>query len=1374
RIAAMNYGQFLSSSLETPSGTVAKGISIRLGERGEAAVCFDSGARSLACGWTGGFLDLSSRRFGLIEMPRIAGSVVFSAPSGPGWAGGAGHYRGLHVYGRRVVLEYVVNGARVRESPWVEEARGIQVIARTLEMGPFSRPQTLHALRVKPGGRLLPDSTGSFAVLEEENGLVTAMAITGCREARIEPAGGARLDVAIPACAAAARLKLLLWRGSRDALPDVRALASGSPEPEDLAALLRPGPPRWGAPLETRGVLGAGEGPYVIDTLTVPHENPHRALLYLSGHDFFSNGDAAVSTVHGDVWTVSGIDARLEKLAWRRFATGLYQPLGLRIVEDEVHVLGRDQITRLHDLDRDGEADFYECFSNDSMTSPAGHDYHTCLETDAEGRFYYLSPRGLHRVSRDGRTQETIASGWRNPNGLSLGPGGTITVAPQEGEWTPASQICEVKSGGYYGYPGPRPGADRPAGQDPPLCWIPRHVDNSTGGQVWVTGGRWGPLEGQLLNLSFGRSSMQLVLRDTSCGIAQGAVVPMKGRFLSGAMRGRFRPEDGQLYVTGLMGWVTNAIRDGCFQRVRYTGGKVHHPTGFSVHSNGIRLGFAEPLDAASASDAGNWSARQWSYRYAEAYGSEEYSVAHAGQVGHDPVAIASASLLDDGRSVFVEIPSIRPVMQLHLEASLRSREGADVAFDLYATIHGLGPAIVLEAESDASPGAEVLGEDLDEKEEPAGLALTITSSRTGASDTRVSRLAALRVPEGSSPGPFLEPGPFRAVWSGHLSLDESGRLELSAAGRGRLKLSVDGRVLLEGEGDDLSRIGPGAARLRRGRRPITVEYDAPGRGDAWLRLYWSGKDFARETIPETALSHPRDAPGLARGLRLREGRRLVAELRCLGCHAPESEAWRSARGMPELGEDAPSLVDIGSRLEEGWMAAWIGDPARLRPSARMPDLVEAGSSEARDMAAYLAALRGGGGDEPAPEPGASSSAGGELFARLGCIACHTRPDDSRDDPGDGRLALRRVVEKWQVPALRDFLLEPSRRYRSTRMPDFKLTPDEAGALGDFLLAAAPARVPTARLSGSPGDPAAGKVLVQTRGCLNCHELPLENRFRAPSLEAVLRAAWSGTGCVATEMQPEFWPRFRLSDDERHAIRDFAAGGLAPLFREDLAEAANRSVDALRCTACHERAGRQPFWASVADETGSIASRVPSPITVQSRPSLTFTGEQLGSPWLRRFIAGELGYTLRPWLDARMPAFPGHADVLARGLALDHGCSPEDAPERPASPELLEAAGIGKLLLGAAQGFSCVSCHPVGREPAQMQLHFGAINLKHSRERLRHEHYLRWMLNPQRIDPLSVMPAYTEEDGRSVLTQLLGGHGPLQFEAIWQYLGTVR
>ena len=68
----------------------------------------------------------------------------------------------------------------------------------------------------------------------------------------------------------------------------------------------------------------------------------------------------AVCSISGDVWRVSGVDDKLDHLKWRRFATGLNQPLGIKVVKDEVYVLGRDQITRLHDLNGDGEADFYE------------------------------------------------------------------------------------------------------------------------------------------------------------------------------------------------------------------------------------------------------------------------------------------------------------------------------------------------------------------------------------------------------------------------------------------------------------------------------------------------------------------------------------------------------------------------------------------------------------------------------------------------------------------------------------------------------------------------------------------------------------------------------------------------------------------------------------------------------------------------------------------------------------------------------------------------------------------------------------------------------------------------------------------------------
>jgi glucose/arabinose dehydrogenase len=458
---------------------------------------------------------------------------------------------------------------------------------------------------------------------------------------------------------------------------------------EDLELMTHPGPPRW-KPIETKGQIGREKGPYVVDTLTIPYDNPWKALMFLSGVDFFPNGDAAVCTIHGDVWLVKGIDGKLENLTWRRFATGLYQPLGLRIVDDHVFVLGRDRITRLVDVDRDGEADLYENFCGDLPTSAAGHDYIACLETDAAGNFYFVSWKGLYRVSPDGKKTELIATGFRNPNGLSVGPDGSITVAPQEGEWTPASAIAIAAPGGHYGYGGPKAAPGRPLGYDPPLCWIPRGIDNSTGGQAWVTSDRWGPLQGQLLSFSFGQSSMMLVLREQVDGAWQGGVVPFKLAFASGAMRGRFRPQDGQLYVAGTKGWVSNATRDGCLQRVRYTGAKVYLPLEMHATAGGLRLTFAEPLDKDVAEDPDSWAVEQWNYLYGAQYGSKEFSANHPNVEGHDAVEIKTARLSDDGRSVLLAIPALKPVMQLRLRYSLRAADGAPVKGEIDGTIHRL------------------------------------------------------------------------------------------------------------------------------------------------------------------------------------------------------------------------------------------------------------------------------------------------------------------------------------------------------------------------------------------------------------------------------------------------------------------------------------------------------------------------------------------------------------------------------------------------------------------------------------------------------------------------------------------------------------
>jgi hypothetical protein len=54
-----------------------------------------------------------------------------------------------------------------------------------------------------------------------------------------------------------------------------------------------------------------------------------------------------------------------------------------------------------------------------------------------------------------------------------------------------------------------------PKTYDPPLVWIPRVLDNSAGGQVWVPKGKWGPLSGELLHLSFDvPAHLELLLKE--------------------------------------------------------------------------------------------------------------------------------------------------------------------------------------------------------------------------------------------------------------------------------------------------------------------------------------------------------------------------------------------------------------------------------------------------------------------------------------------------------------------------------------------------------------------------------------------------------------------------------------------------------------------------------------------------------------------------------------------------------------------------------------------------------------------------------------------------------------------------------------------
>jgi len=425
--------------------------------------------------------------------------------------------------------------------------------------------------------------------------------------------------------------------------------------------------------------------PFAIDRIPVPHHNEFGSMMLIGGHDFFSNGDAAVCTMMGDVWRVSGLDDRLHKVTWTRIATGISQALGLAVFDDTIYVTGRDRIWRLHDLNGDLEIDFYENFCDDFEVSDGGHDFSVDLKRDGSGYFYFVSGKtGMMRIAPDGSRAESIAGGLRNTNGVGASPDGSIvTTSTNEGDWTPASAVFEISEGDFYG---------RKARLDgepiaPAMCYLPRGLDNSSGGQVFANSENWGALKDHLFHVSFGNGTWMMILRDAVEGQrTQGAAVPLPGDFESGTHRAAFNEADGHLYVSGADGWGNYSISDGDFARIRYLGDEhLHLPVAWKAYANGIVVEFAQAIDSASATPERTFC-QTWNYLYSEAYGSLEYSVNQPELPGHDPVTVKSVSVIDE-RRVFFEMPDIQPAMQAHLHARLRSSDGQEFVLDMYPTL---------------------------------------------------------------------------------------------------------------------------------------------------------------------------------------------------------------------------------------------------------------------------------------------------------------------------------------------------------------------------------------------------------------------------------------------------------------------------------------------------------------------------------------------------------------------------------------------------------------------------------------------------------------------------------------------------------------
>ena len=172
--------------------------------------------------------------------------------------------------------------------------------------------------------------------------------------------------------------------------------------------------------------------------------------------------------------------------------------------------------------------------------------------------------------------------------------------------------VCEVRPGGHYGYRGPRNGQP----PDLPLVYLPRGLDNSSGARSPSPTTASGRSRARCSTSPSAPGTYFLLLREKVDGQPQGAVVPLPGEFLSGVHRGRFNPEDGQLYVSGMAGWGTytppTAASSASATRATRSSSRWHSTPTRTACSSVL----ADRSIAASPSVRDGHFAQAWNYRY--------------------------------------------------------------------------------------------------------------------------------------------------------------------------------------------------------------------------------------------------------------------------------------------------------------------------------------------------------------------------------------------------------------------------------------------------------------------------------------------------------------------------------------------------------------------------------------------------------------------------------------------------------------------------------------------------------------------------------------------------------------------------------------
>ena len=592
-----------------------------------------------------------------------------------------GRFKAIRVDGAEAVLEYSAFGTEVRES-FAAIARDDSVaVERRFQLGPSTAPLVL-ALGIAAAGSDVTlgrrDASPFVSLVKHQPSAAPGAGDAGSPVWTVQIAPHAQpVDFSVRV---AARL----------------SATTASQRSRPVAA------PRWPEEVTGRITRSSSTDPYVVDDIELPAVNPWRRNIRPGDVQFLKDGTGVVVTIDGDVWFVRRLDSGDGIARWRRFASGLHEPLTAAIRDDQVYVFDRNGIWRLRDTNGDGEADVHELFSNGFAQTADMREFPSTIRTAPDGEFVIAkggqeaTTIGKHngsvlRISADGRRTTVLGYGFRQPN-ISVNPRtGLVLASDQQGHYIPTTPLHVVRDRQFYGFLSDKlPKEVYPAPIAEPLTWIPHAANASAMSQVWTYGAQLGPLNDGLVHIGFNNPELFRVLLNERGSRLQAAVVSVTRAFDFPTLNGSINPADGQLYVAGfqILGWGTTASRLTGMGRVRYTGAPFTGPRAVVPMDKGVLLRFDVALDPERAINPDNYSVTSWRYKRTFNYGSPQFK--SDGTPGIDRLTPGRAYVSKDGRAVFVTVPGLAPVMQMRVGWTLATAVGQAFQDSAYFTPYEL------------------------------------------------------------------------------------------------------------------------------------------------------------------------------------------------------------------------------------------------------------------------------------------------------------------------------------------------------------------------------------------------------------------------------------------------------------------------------------------------------------------------------------------------------------------------------------------------------------------------------------------------------------------------------------------------------------